>query len=38
MSKFKNRNSDVKAKAWLKPDQIEKMRDTCLSDSFPVII
>lgn len=35
MSKTQNRKSDVQAKSWLKPKQIEKMRNTCLSENFP---
>lgn len=31
-------NSDVQAKTWLKPEQIERMRDVCLSDAFPAYL
>lgn len=30
-----NRKSDVKARSWLKPDQVEAMRTACLSGAFP---
>lgn len=31
-------NSDVQAKSWLKPEQVETMRDVCLSNAFPVYL
>ena len=31
-------NSDVQAKTWLRPEQIETMRDVCLTDVFPTYL
>lgn len=28
-------NSDVHPTTWLRPDQVEAMRDACLTDAFP---
>lgn len=30
--------SDVQAKVWLKPDQIDRMKDVCLSEEFPTYL
>ena len=35
VEKHQNRKSDVHARTWLKPEQVDRMKDACLSEEFP---
>lgn len=33
-----NANPDVHSRTWLKPEQVERMKDACLTDEFPTYL
>ena len=35
---YSNTKSDVHATTWLKPEQVEQMRDVCLTEAFPTYL